>query len=109
MNLFVLKTPHITEKTYRLINSRNAYTFVVDRNASKGQIKEAVEKTFGVKVLSVQTTTVAGKGKRTGKKRMVYVQPDKKKAIVRLPEGQKIALFDVQTPKTGEAKEVVSK
>lgn len=105
MNLFVLKTPHITEKTYRLINTRNSYTFVVDRGATKGQIKEAVEKTFGVKVLSVQTTTVAGKGKRTGKKRMSIVQPDKKKAIVRLPEGQKIALFDIDNGKTAEVAE----
>jgi large subunit ribosomal protein L23 len=106
MNLFVLKTPHITEKTYRLINTRNAYTFIVDRNATKGQVKEAVETTFGVKVLSVQTTTVAGKGKRTGKKRMVYVQPDKKKAIVRLPEGQKISLFDIETGKQQTKEEV---
>lgn len=105
MNLFVLKTPHITEKTYRLINTRNAYTFIVDRNATKGQIKEAVEKTFAVKVLSVQTTVVAGKGKRTGKKRMSVVMPDKKKAIVRLPEGQKIALFDIEPSKTEKKEE----
>lgn len=101
MNLFVLKNPHITEKTYRLVQSRNAYTFFVDRTATKGQIKEAVEKTFAVKVTSVQTTMVAGKSKRSGKKRMSYVQPDKKKAIVTLPEGQKISLFEVES-KTGD-------
>lgn len=96
MNPFALKAPHITEKSYRLIESQNAYTFIVDRGATKGQIKDAVEKTFGVKVLSVNTTTVAGKGKRTGKKRMSVVQPDKKKAIVKLAKEQKIALFDIE-------------
>ncbi len=99
MNLFVLKTPHITEKSYKLVATRNAYTFIVDRNATKGQIKEAVEKTFGVKVLSVQTTMVAGKSKRSGSKRLSYVQPDKKKAIVTLPKEQKIALFEVEAEK----------
>src|SRR6185369_15458575 len=96
MNAFILKTPHITEKTYRLIQERNEYTFIVDRTATKGQIKEAVETTFGVKALSVHTTMVSGKNKRTGKRRTGVRQQDKKKAIIRLPEGQKISLFDIQ-------------
>lgn len=100
MNLFILKAPHITEKTYRLIQEKNSYTFSVERTATKGQIKEAVEKTFGVKVLSVQTTMVAGKTKHTGTKRTAVVQPDKKKAIVTLAKGMKIDLFDVEAPKT---------
>lgn len=104
MNLFVLKAPHITEKTYRLIQTRNAYTFLVDRGSTKGQIKEAVEKTFDVKVLSVNTTMVAGKSKKTGKKRMSVVQPDKKKAIVTLAKDQKIALFDVEAKPVAEEK-----
>ncbi len=98
MNPFVLRTPHITEKTYRLVQSRNAYTFIVGRDATKGQVKEAVESTFGVKVLSVHTTMVAGKNKRTGSRRTTVRQPDKKKAIVVLPQGQKISLFDIEMP-----------
>lgn len=105
MNLFVLKAPHITEKTYKLVAERNAYTFFVDRTATKGQIKEAAEKTFGVKVVSVHTTMVAGKSKRSGTKRVSYVQPDKKKAIITLVKGQKIALFDIETQPKTETKE----
>src|SRR5258708_4241191 len=96
MNAFILKAPHITEKTYRLVQARNEYTFIVAHNATKGQIKEAIEETFNVKVLSVHTTMVSGKTKRTGKRRTGVVQPDKKKSIVRLAEGNKISLFDIQ-------------
>ena len=96
MNAFILKAPHITEKSYRLATTRNEYTFIVDRTATKGQIKEAAESTFGVKVLTVHTTMVSGKNKRTGKRRTGVRQPDKKKAIIRLPEGQQISLFDMQ-------------
>lgn len=102
MNAFILKAPHITEKSYRLVATRNEYTFIVERTATKGQIKEAVENTFGVKVTAVRTTMVSGKNKRTGKRRTGVRQPDKKKAIVRLPEGQKIALFDIDVPKAAQ-------
>lgn len=102
MNPFVLKAPRITEKTYRLISQRNEYTFDVDLHATKGQIKEAVEKTFNVKVISVHTTVVSGKNKRTGSKRLTVKQPDKKKAIVRLPKEEKISLFDVATESTAK-------
>lgn len=98
MNAFILKAPHITEKTYRLVQERNEYTFIVDRSATKGQIKEAAENTFGVKVLTVHTLMVSGKNKKTGKRRTGVRQPDKKKAIIRLAEGQKISLFDIEVP-----------
>lgn len=97
MNPFILRAPHLTEKSYRLIQVRNEYTFIVDRSATKGQIKEAVESTFGVKVLSVHTTMISGKNKRTGKRRTGVRQPDKKKAIVALPKEQKISLFDIES------------
>lgn len=96
MNPFILKRPVITEKTYQLVQTQNAYTFEVERGATKGQIRETIESTFGVKVLKIQTTTTAGKIKKTGKRRTAVRQPDKKKAIVTLPKDQKIALFDIE-------------
>ncbi|PWU23119.1 50S ribosomal protein L23 [Candidatus Cerribacteria bacterium 'Amazon FNV 2010 28 9'] len=95
MNAFILKKPVVTEKSYRLQMTSNEYTFEVERAATKGQIKEAVETMFNVKVLSVHTVTVAGKNKRTGRKRTTVRRPDRKKAIVRLAKDQKIELFDM--------------
>jgi large subunit ribosomal protein L23 len=100
MNPFILKKPLITEKTYRLVQERNSYTFEVDPKATKGQIREVVEETFNVKVLSIQTTTVAGKNRRTGTRRTQVRYPDRKKAIVTLPKDQKISLFEVEAPAT---------
>lgn len=90
----------MTEKTYRLVQDRNAYTFEVDPNATKGQVKEAVETTFNVKVVGVQTTTVAGKNRRTGTKRTQVRYPDRKKAVVTLQKDQKIELFNLEMPET---------
>jgi len=51
----VIIRPHLTEKTLRLIEQANTLTFIVDRRATKKQIKEEVERTFGVKVEKVNT------------------------------------------------------
>lgn len=96
MNPFVLKKPVITEKTYKLAQS-HVYTFEVDPKATKGQVKEAVETAFGVKVLSVQTTKLPGKVVRTGAKRMMGKLPDRKKAIVTVPKDQSIEVFELNT------------
>lgn len=72
------------------------YTFHVSPTAAKKQIKDAVEKTFGVRVIRVRTITTQGKAQRTGRKRVVRDQPSTKKALVMVKEGQSIALFDVQ-------------
>ncbi len=95
MNTFILKKPLITEKTYALAADK-VYTFEVEMLATKGQIKEAVEQTFGVKVLSVQTSKVAGKVKRTGKKRVKNVTTGRKKAMVRIPKDQTIEVFEIK-------------
>lgn len=96
MNPFTLKKPLITEKTYRLVQEDHVFTFEVDLKATKGQIKEAVEETFGVKVLSVRTARVAGKVKRTGKKRVASITAGRKKAMVKLPKEQTIELFEIK-------------
>ncbi len=79
----ILLAPVVSEKSYGLLEERQ-YTFVVRPDANKTQIKIAVEKVFGVKVLSVNTLNRNGKRKRSragfGKRR------DTKRAIVTLSE-----------------------
>lgn len=87
----IIRYPSITEKNTTLRESQNKYVFEVLRKATKPQIKEAVEKLFGVSVLSVNTMVVKGKKKRMG--RYVGYRSDWKKAIIKLQEGQSIAKF----------------
>lgn len=94
MNQFTLKRPVITEKSYRLVQDK-VYTFEVDPKATKGQIKEAVEKAFAVTVLAVQTVKVAGKVRRTGRRRVESVAAGKKKAMVRIKKDQHIEVFEL--------------
>lgn len=88
----IIKKPIITEKSELLRRSFNKYTFEVDRSANKVEIKDAVEKLFEVKVLDVATTTSKPKMKRHGIK--VYYTTPKKKAIVKLKEGDTIKYFE---------------
>jgi large subunit ribosomal protein L23 len=87
----VLRYPSVTEKNTLLRTSQNKFVFEVLPQATKPQIKEAVEKLFSVKVLSVNTMVVKGKKKRVGKS-MGY-RSDWKKAIVKLAAGQTISKF----------------
>ena len=86
----IIKAPIITEKSADLAQNNNTYTFSVDVNANKTQIKQAIEKIFNVTVLSVNTVNVKPKtrrvGRYTGKTNRV------KKAIVKLDEGSSIEL-----------------
>ena len=81
----VIVGPHITEKT-TLLSENNAVVFKVTGEATKPQIKAAVEALFDVKVVSVNTLTQKGKTKRW--KGTPYTRSDVKKAIVTLAEGQ---------------------
>lgn len=87
----VIRKPVLTEKSMRLLQDENKYTFFVDVNSNKTAIKQAVEKMFGVKVVSVNTINVKPKKKRVG--RYEGYTTRKKKAIIKLAEGQKINLF----------------
>ena len=80
----VIQKPVITEKSMEIMGDKK-YTFLVHTEATKSQIKEAVEKMFsGTKVASVNTMNLEGKKKRRG---MVYGKTAKtKKAIVQLTE-----------------------
>jgi large subunit ribosomal protein L23 len=83
----VIISPVITEKA-TLSSERNQVVFKVARNATKPQIKEAVEKLFDVKVKSVNT--LVRKGKWKGFRGRLGIQSDTKRAIVTLEEGHRI-------------------
>jgi large subunit ribosomal protein L23 len=83
----VILSPHITEKS-TLLSEHNAVVFKVAREATKPQIKAAVEALFGVAVTGVNTITQKGKTKRW--KGRPYMRSDMKKAVVTLAEGQSI-------------------
>ena len=83
--------PVITEKTSEAYQTKGEYTFEVASDASKGQIRQAVERLFAVKVAGVWTSNVRGKAKRVGKS--VGTRPNWKKAIVTLKEGT-IEIFE---------------
>lgn len=84
----VLLAPHVTEKTSRAMQDHNQYTFRVRRNATKVDIKKAVELMFDVKVSGVQVVNEPGKQRRFGK--ILGRTQDWKKAYVSLAEGQAI-------------------
>jgi large subunit ribosomal protein L23 len=83
----VVLAPHITEKS-TLLSEHNAVVFKVANDATKPQIKAAVEALFGVTVTGVNTINQKGKSKRW--KGRPYTRSDVKKAVVTLAEGQSI-------------------
>lgn len=95
MNPFTIKRPVITEKSMRLASSGNAYTFEVDRAATKNQIADAVATLYGVTVQKVNMIMLAASTKRTGKKRKETSVGKTKKAIVTLKTGQTLDVFDI--------------
>jgi large subunit ribosomal protein L23 len=90
----VLIRPVISEKSVAEA-AKKKYTFQAGIGATKTQIKEAVEKVFGVKVTGVQTTVVPGKTYRTGKRWILAQRADWKKAVVSVGGDKTIDLFDV--------------
>jgi len=87
----IIVRPLITEKNTNLM-VLNKYCFEVDRNASKTQVKHAIEEIFNVTVMNVHTMNLRGKRRRRGM-RYGYTN-DWKKAIVTLAEGDRIELFE---------------
>ena len=94
MNIYdVIKKPLITEKTTIEKDAKNVVAFVVDRNANKIEVKEAVERLFKVEVADVNTVNVAGKVKRVG--RQIGKRSNWKKAYVTLKEGSNVDFFEI--------------
>ena len=83
----VVLAPHITEKA-TLLSENNAVVFKVANDATKPEIKAAVEALFSVDVIGVNTIVQKGKTKKW--KGTPYTKSDIKKAIVRLKDGQSI-------------------
>ncbi len=83
----IILSPVITEKATR-VSEHNQVVFKVRKDATKPQIKEAVEGVFGVKVKAVNTLVQKGKMKRF--RGRVGFRSDVKKAIVTLAEGHSI-------------------
>ena len=83
----IVLAPHITEKS-TMLSETNAVVFKVAPEATKPEIKAAVEALFNVKVTNVNTIVAKGKSKRW--KGRAYQRSDVKKAIVTLAEGQSI-------------------
>ncbi|MDR1663220.1 MAG: 50S ribosomal protein L23 [Endomicrobium sp.] len=89
----IIKKPIVTEKAAVLKERHNKYTFVVDKDANKFQIKQAVESLFNVKVKSIHTSNYLGKNKRVTGMHAGY-RSDWKKAIVKLGDGQEIQMAE---------------
>ncbi len=87
----VLRRPIITEKGVDQKDARRTLTFQVHPDATKTEIKQAVQKIFKVKVASVQTANFAGKERRRG--RFTGFRADWKKAYVKLKPGEKMVEF----------------
>ncbi|MCK4453174.1 50S ribosomal protein L23 [candidate division WOR-3 bacterium] len=87
----IIKRALITEKADRL-REMNVYQFEVMKQANKHQIKEAIEKLFGVKVIDIKTSNLPRKPRRLG--RSSGYKSGYKKASVTLKEGQKIEIVE---------------
>jgi len=90
----VIIEPVVSEKSYGLLE-QGVYTFKVANNAAKPEIRDAVERIFGVKVVKVNTLNRKGKRKRNRRTGAFGSKPDTKRALVTLAEGDSIEMFEV--------------
>ena len=84
----VIKTPYLTEKVSSLMGSNNQYAFKVSVDATKAEIREAIETIFKVSVKNVSTVNVKGKTKKTA--RGMSRKKNWKKAYVTVAQGQEL-------------------
>lgn len=84
----VIRRPLITEKSMGVKETEGTLVFEVAANATKTEVKQAVETLFQVKVSTIRTSNVLGKERRRG--RFTGFRPDWKKAYVRLKSGEKM-------------------
>jgi len=90
-NYSIIVRPIITEQGMHFANVKGAYSFQVNKKANKAEIKNAVEKIYGVKVQKVRTSNRQGKRRRKG--RMIGLTSSWKKAVVYLEPDNHIDLF----------------
>jgi large subunit ribosomal protein L23 len=89
----VLIKPVVSEKSYGLQDA-GVYTFIVQPNATKPEIRDAVEAIFNVKVAKVNTLNRPGKRKRNRRSFTFGKRPDTKRAIVTLAGDDRIEMFE---------------
>jgi len=87
----IIIRPLVTEQGMHFANAKNAYSFEVNKKANKIQIRNAVERLYGVKVTDVRTANVKGKPRRRG--RYIGTTKSWKKAVVVLHQDYHIDLF----------------
>lgn len=83
----------VSEKSFAKADQSSVYTFYISPDAKKLDVKNAIEKEYKVKVVSVNTITRPGKMKRVGKKYIKKRFSDRKKAVVTLKNGDLIKDF----------------
>src|SRR5882672_6870706 len=91
--LKIIKKPVVTERATNLRATANQYVFRVAPDASKGDIRRAIEELFKVDVTAVRTMRVRGKFRRLGNAAGAY-KPSWKKAIISVKEGQEIKAME---------------
>lgn len=87
----IIVRPLVTEQGMHFANAKGAYSFEVNKKANKIQIRNAVERVYGVKVEKVRTANRQGKQRRKG--RAMGFTPSWKKAVVYLKPDYHIDLF----------------
>ncbi len=92
----IIKKPILTEKMLDQTDKFNRYGFIVDKKATKPQIKKAIEDLYGVKVVAIRTMIYPAKKKMKFTKRGILrgTEGAYKKAIVELAEGQNIDFYN---------------
>ena len=86
-----IRRPLITEKALIIRETEGSLVFEVAADATKTEVKQAVEKLFNIRVASIRTANMEGKERRRGK--FTGYKPDWKKAYVRLKAGEKVPDF----------------
>jgi large subunit ribosomal protein L23 len=89
----VILEPVVSEKSYGLLDT-NVYTFKVHRDASKPEIRDAIQAIFDVRVTKVNTLNRKGKRVRNRRTGVYHTKSSSKRAVVTLAEGDSISLFE---------------
>ena len=91
----VLRRPLVTEKSSYQSGKLNQYSFIVADNATRSQVKDAIETLYDVKVVRVNVINVPAKrGRRLRSRRLLVRKAAYKKAIITLAEGQTLQIFE---------------
>lgn len=91
----VLRRPLVTEKTSSQSGKANQYSFVIADDATRTQVKDAIETLYDVRVVRVNIlNTSAKRGRRLRSRRLLVRKSAFKKAIVTLAEGQTLPIFE---------------